>query len=124
MSEGNIRAGFKNTGIYPVNFEAIPNRKMAPSFVTDKYRQNTSKIYVENVTCIAFEEFMPQNHYEDSLFFISVLDLISIQHLQCGIILILVEPLQNYVNCFVSVFGSLCFIIHYFKCTCRAHHII
>ena len=68
MSEGNIRAGFKNTGIYPVNFEAIPNRKMAPSFVTDKYRQNTSKILLESVTCITFEEFMPQDHCEVFIF--------------------------------------------------------
>ena len=43
MSESNIRAGFKNTGIYPVNYEAIPTSKMAPSYVTDVFRNETSK---------------------------------------------------------------------------------
>ena len=44
MSESNIRAGFKNTGIYPVNFEAIPTSKMAPSYVTDIFRHDNSKM--------------------------------------------------------------------------------
>ena len=43
MSESNIRAGFKNTGIYPVNYEAIPTSKMAPSYATDVFRNETSK---------------------------------------------------------------------------------
>ena len=43
MSESNIKAGFKNTGIYPVNYEAIPTSKMAPSYVTDVLRNDNSK---------------------------------------------------------------------------------
>ena len=36
-------AGLKNTGIYPVNYEAIPTSKMAPSYVTDVLRNDNSK---------------------------------------------------------------------------------
>ena len=43
MSESNIRAGLKNTGIYPVNYEAMPTSKMTPSYVTDVFRNDTSK---------------------------------------------------------------------------------
>ena len=43
MSESNIRAGLKNTGINPVNYEAIPTSKIAPSYVTDVLRNDNSK---------------------------------------------------------------------------------
>ena len=36
-------AGFKNTGIYPVNYEVIPTSKMAPSYVTDVFINDNSK---------------------------------------------------------------------------------
>ena len=41
--QSNIRAGLKITGIYPVNYEAIPTSKMAPSYVTDVLRNDNSK---------------------------------------------------------------------------------
>ena len=63
----NCIKGFstKNTysgvhSIYPVNFEAIPTSKMAPSYVTDVFRLDNSKMCWKIITCITFEEFMPQ----------------------------------------------------------------
>ena len=39
----NFMAGLKNTGIYPVNYEAIPTSKMAPRYVTDVLRNDNIK---------------------------------------------------------------------------------
>ena len=42
MTVANIQSGFRKTGVYPVNFDAIDKAKFNPSIVTDskKYLQS------------------------------------------------------------------------------------
>ena len=41
MTVANIQSGFRKTGIYPMNFEAIDKEKFTPSSVTDsKHLEN------------------------------------------------------------------------------------
>ena len=35
MTVGNIQSGFRKTGVYPVNYDAIDKLKFTPSIVTD-----------------------------------------------------------------------------------------
>ena len=43
MTVANIQSGFRKTGMYPVNFDAIDKAKFTPSIVTD------SKNYFQSV---------------------------------------------------------------------------